>query len=274
MPVALPLVLSWQSRKFKYQSPLCKVREWGHIMRRNKLLAENPSTVTLTESRLKNETLNDIHDIQKSFHFEQIWKVIPSATPNIIRKCARCNENRFYSSDKFRVNANKKVIDVWLIYKCIQCDFTLKLPIITRTTVSKIDRILLQRLQENDQTLAWQYAFDASLLQGMQMAWEMDFAIQVRADLTPVAFDHNNAKMLILINSEYFLKIPIFSILRKKLDISRNQLQKLEEVESLRVCSLKGDELSLKNLLGAGCILSIFGGITIPPSLTLVDEAL
>lgn len=240
------------------------LREWGHIMRRDKRLAENPSTITLTQTRLKNETLNEVQD---NFHFEQIWKVIPSSTPKIVRKCGRCKENRFCSSDKFRVNANKKVIDAWLIYKCIQCDFTLKLSIITRTTVAKIDRTLLQRLQENDQALAWQYAFDTSLLQGMQMEWEIDFAIQVQSFQAPVALELNNANMHIKINSDYFLKIPVFSVLRKKLDISRNQLQKFEEGGDMKVCSLKGTDLSLKNPLGIGCILNTNRSIIISPKL-------
>lgn len=238
-------------------------------MRRDKLLAENLNNLTLPEFSLKNQALNDN---QVDFSFGQIWTVIPSSAPRIIRKCTRCNEDRFCSSEKFRVNANKKVIDAWLIYKCIQCDFTLKLSIITRTVVSKIDRALLQRLQENDQALAWQYAFDARLLQGVQLDWEIDFEIQVQSLQEATASELNNAKLHIMINSEYFLKVPIFSILRKKLDISRNQLQKLERGGTLKVYNAKGEVLGLKNPLGAGCILNTFGGIVIPPPFTLVGR--
>ncbi len=48
----------------------------GHIMKHDKLLAENPNTKTLPEPRL--ETLKDN---QIDFYFEKIWKVIPNLTP-------------------------------------------------------------------------------------------------------------------------------------------------------------------------------------------------
>ena len=220
-------------------------------MRRDKLLAENQNALIL--SKLKNENLNDL---PIDFHFTQIWKVIPCETPKIIRKCTRCNADRFRSADKFRVNANKKILDAWLIYKCIQCDFTLKLSIFRRTTVSKIESTLLQRLQENDQLLAWQYAFDTNLHNGMQLDWEIDFEIQLQPFLEPSGVDLNTPKRHILINSEYFLKISIFAILRKKLEMSRNQLQKYEKEGVLKLYTLKGSDLSLKHSLGMGCILN------------------
>src|SRR5690348_3871439 len=62
--------------------------------------------------------------------FDYVFTLIPKSTPHIIRKCARCNANRFASSDKFRVNAHKKIIDVWLIFKCVSCDYTLNVSIL------------------------------------------------------------------------------------------------------------------------------------------------
>lgn len=231
MPAALPLSIQWQSKKIQEPSSLNKyLREWGHTMRR---------------------------DNQVVLPFDQIWRVIPCSTPKIIRKCTRCNENRFCSSDKFRVNANKKIIDAWLIYKCIRCDFTLKLVIITRTAVSKIDRTLLERLHGNDQVLATQYAFETSLLKEMQLDWEIDFVVEGQSLRVDSELDLNNDKMYIMIKSEYYLKIPIFSILRKKLECSRNKLQKLEKRDALRVYSLTGGVLDLKNQLGVGCIINM-----------------
>lgn len=82
--------------------------------------------------------------------FDNVFTLIPKTTPVLIRKCSRCEKNRFTSSDKFRINAHKKIIDVWLIYKCISCESTLNLSILSRKPVSSIDKTLLNGFYKND----------------------------------------------------------------------------------------------------------------------------
>src|SRR5437016_4799441 len=89
-----------------------------------------------------------------------VFTIVPKSTPQIIRRCARCEANRFASSNKFRINANKKILDVWLIFKCIACDYTLNVSIFSRKSIKSIDRILLERFHKNDSELVLQYAFD------------------------------------------------------------------------------------------------------------------
>lgn len=104
------------------------------------------------------------------------WTVVPLSIPKLIKNCSRCSHNRFVSSNKFRVNANKKVIDIWLIYKCIHCDYTFNLPIITRTSVSKLNQDVLERFQVNDEAFAWQYGFKADRLQhSIQLDWDIEY---------------------------------------------------------------------------------------------------
>jgi hypothetical protein len=186
-----------------------------------------------------------------------IWNVVPRSTPKIIRKCSRCDRDRFYSSDKFRVNANKKLIDVWLIYKCIHCDATLNLPIIHRTSITKIAENLLNRFESNDTALCWQYAFDSSLFQkGMKLDWDIDFTIQEHI-LDNRIESEQLAKIQIMIKSQYHLKIPIFALLRVKMQISRTQIEKLQGNKALEIFNLNGDPLVPKTSLGSGCILKL-----------------
>ena len=45
------------------------------------------------------------------------WRVVPLHTPRVIRRCSRCDTTRnFACTEKFRVNAQKRLLDVWLIY--------------------------------------------------------------------------------------------------------------------------------------------------------------
>ena len=222
-------------------------------MRREILLSQHSHYTNIQDACPEN---NFSEGTKQAVCYEYVWTVLPSTTPKIIRRCPRCDRDRFYSSDKFRINANKKIIDVWLIYKCVNCDFTHNLPIITRKPVSKIDGKLFTRLQENDAALCWQYAFDAGIFQkGMQIDWDIDIAIQERSLQNEVVVD--DCKVQILIQSEFILKIPIFSVLRAKMQLSRNLLEKLQKNEELEVFRQNGDPLNLKAALGQGCILRV-----------------
>ncbi|TGQ24417.1 DUF1062 domain-containing protein, partial [Mesorhizobium sp. M4B.F.Ca.ET.214.01.1.1] len=51
------------------------------------------------------------------------WTIAPEIAPRPLINCNRCGGVKAYRcSGKFRVNANGKRIDVWLIYRCADCD--------------------------------------------------------------------------------------------------------------------------------------------------------
>lgn len=92
---------------------------------------------------------------------EYIWEIKAKSTPILKRKCNHCSCNRFYCSDKFRMNAQKRNIDVWLIYRCMECDGTYNLTILSRTKPELIKKELFLSFSENDEDTAWEYAFSA-----------------------------------------------------------------------------------------------------------------
>jgi hypothetical protein len=61
---------------------------------------------------------------------------------------------------KFRTNAQKKRIDVWLIYRCDSCSETWNLPIFERVAVGDIAPDEFHAIARNDLALAALYAFD------------------------------------------------------------------------------------------------------------------
>lgn len=51
-----------------------------------------------------------------------IWRVEATAAPVALRPCGTCGADaEFASTGLFRVNAQKKRLDVWLIYRCATC---------------------------------------------------------------------------------------------------------------------------------------------------------
>lgn len=82
----------------------------------------------------------------------------------IIHKCAHCGKKTiFVSTRRFRVNANKNKLDVWLIYQCKKCRHTLNIPIYERVSPQKIPRELYEGFLANDEELAVRYGADAAL---------------------------------------------------------------------------------------------------------------
>ncbi len=82
----------------------------------------------------------------------------------VIHKCGHCGKKMvFITTRRFRVNANKNKLDVWLIYQCKKCKHTLNIPIYERVSPQKIPKELYERFLENDEELAIRYGCDTAL---------------------------------------------------------------------------------------------------------------
>lgn len=91
----------------------------------------------------------------------------------IIHKCGRCGKKMiFISTRRFRVNANKNKLDVWLIYQCQKCKHTLNIPIYERVNPQKIPGELYEGFLANDEELAVRYGTDAAFLKSKNFAVE------------------------------------------------------------------------------------------------------
>jgi hypothetical protein len=87
-----------------------------------------------------------------------VWILRAAHTPRVPRHCPRCDELRgFVSSDRFRVNAQKRRLDVWLVYRCPRCDFTWNAAVVERRAPEEIRD--LARYHDNDAATAWRCAF-------------------------------------------------------------------------------------------------------------------
>jgi hypothetical protein len=93
-----------------------------------------------------------------------LWTIRTSTTtPSPILRCSRCDQPRaFESSGRFRLNANGKRLDAWLIYRCAACGAAWNRTIFERRQRSEIDDAVLEALQGNDPVLAEQVARDAT----------------------------------------------------------------------------------------------------------------
>lgn len=93
------------------------------------------------------------------------WIVSAIELPRIRRRCPGCRAPRHFDcSHRFRVNANGRRIDAWLIYNCERCKDRLNAPVLERVPVASIDPARLSSLERNDPGAVRESAFDLAVL--------------------------------------------------------------------------------------------------------------
>ncbi|MEU1709424.1 DUF1062 domain-containing protein [Streptomyces sp. NPDC005706] len=104
------------------------------------------------------------------------WVVMPTCLPLVLRRCHDCSSERFRTSGKFRVNANHKLIDVWLLALCTTCGATTKLTVLERANVRSVRPELLDRAHDNDPVLAAESLQDPVVRRRNRIALDWDNA--------------------------------------------------------------------------------------------------
>ena len=165
---------------------------------------------------------------------EYILEIKVKNTPVLKRKCNHCNGNRFYCSNKFRMNSQKKSIDVWLIYKCIECDSTYNLTILSRSKPELIKKDLFRKFSENDEATAWQYAFSSEI--GKKNSVELDYSsIEYEILHDNISIDdilnNDNESITFKVRSHFDFGLKLSSIIRLCLGLSANQLMQMIEAK-------------------------------------------
>ncbi|AMX95621.1 MULTISPECIES: DUF1062 domain-containing protein [Mesorhizobium] len=163
------------------------------------------------------------------------WAIAPQTAPRPLINCNRCGTVRAYcSSGKFRVNANGKRIDVWLIYRCIDCDNSWNFGIFERCNRRDIDPALLAALESNDPALAHRHAFDAVALRN-RIGRVEEFS-DVSVHKRRLGDTREAATVLELqLGLEMPTSLRLDRLLASELCISRSRLQALEEKRLLIV---------------------------------------
>lgn len=85
--------------------------------------------------------------------------------PSAYGTCIRCRRRRrFICTNRFRVNANKHLIDVWLLFYCERCGAKTRVPVVARVPVSKIHQQDLDAFHRNDLQMAARVQWDITIL--------------------------------------------------------------------------------------------------------------
>ena len=167
---------------------------------------------------------------------EYIWEIKPKNAPALKRKCNHCNCDRFHCSNKFRMNAQKRNIDVWLIYRCVECDSTYNLTILSRTKPEQIKKELFRKFSENDEELAWEYAFSSET--GRKNSVELDYSsveYEILHDDISIndILNADDEFVTFKIQTRFEFGLKLSSVIRTCLGLSANQLNRLIEAKAI-----------------------------------------
>jgi len=102
-----------------------------------------------------------------------LWVIRELGLPAIVKACVSCRFTRHHATGKFRVNANGKVIDVWMLIRCEQCGRTAKIPVHERVYVRALEPGRRLMLEGNDRSMVRDLAMDRSL--AAQAAYRFDW---------------------------------------------------------------------------------------------------
>ena len=109
------------------------------------------------------------------------WVVVPTCLPLIVRRCHACAADRFRASGRFRVNANHKLLDAWLLALCTACGQTAKLAVLERMNVRSIRPDMLDRLHGNAPSLIAELLQDPGVQRRNRIALDWDNAWRLDA---------------------------------------------------------------------------------------------
>ena len=163
------------------------------------------------------------------------WQIAPLDPPRIWRHCGHCRSKRpFFSSGSFRCNAQKKRLDVWLIYRCAACGRTWNYPLFERCPVGEVPEPLFRAIAHNCADTARSFANDATRLRAYVDRVEPCSGVSVeKTILEGTAAAPASLAILLVLTAPCDLRLE--RLLAKELGLSRSIVRKLGESGSLRV---------------------------------------
>lgn len=172
--------------------------------------------------------------------YRKKWMLIPTGLPAVIRRCPKCSrKTEFQNSGKFRVNANGRMLDIWLVYRCRVCETSWNMAVYERIEADALEQVEYEAFLKNDSGLAAAYGSSRKLFarNRAEMGGKSNaFTVQVKDTTIPCrAMEWQEAEVWL----GGCLKLRIDALFAKEMGISRNQVKRL--CESGQICTFEGN---------------------------------
>jgi hypothetical protein len=153
------------------------------------------------------------------------WTVSPVGYQRITKRCPACNTKRdFLPAGAFRMNSQKKLLDVWSIYKCTHCEYTWNISLFSRLPVSRINRDLYSRIRANDEATLEYFSHDDRVLKRNHVVLSGVPEFQVQEQWSAGHFCKKRLKIIVRLRSSF--QVSLLSIIRKQLSLSTSEIKR------------------------------------------------
>lgn len=165
--------------------------------------------------------------MQMSYLRKIKWEIILENKPKVIRNCPKCGEKTYFlNTQKFRVNANKKLVDIWLIYQCSKCKSTWNMTLYERINPESIDHEMLEKFLANDKELANIYGFDIGIHNRNKAELILD-SMDYHIDVEALEYSKTEHQQEIIIVCKQLIQLRVDKLLSQQLNVSRSRVKAL-----------------------------------------------
>jgi hypothetical protein len=149
-----------------------------------------------------------------------------SGLPAVVKPCTGCSGTRHRPSGKFRVNANGRLLDVWLLLCCAACGRTSKVPVCERVRVQSLAPARMLAYQANDPAMVRELAMSVPLAakNGYRLDWAGTWELETG---TPVCPPDGPAPLRVLISFELPAPVRVERLLTLGLGLSRAEVRRM-----------------------------------------------
>jgi hypothetical protein len=146
------------------------------------------------------------------------------ALPRFIKVCPRCGNAFYENSGCFRVNANGKRLDIWLICRCEHCKSIWNLCVAERIDRKALNPEHYQKYLENDSSLVLKHVFDPTFLANNRAVLNLDgLDLSFSGDCP-----QKNEACEVTITCAYPLPLPVGCILAQILSVSLSRVRRMQ----------------------------------------------
>nr|BFE48400.1 hypothetical protein GCM10017745_18270 [Saccharothrix mutabilis subsp. capreolus] len=154
-----------------------------------------------------------------------LWVVRELGLPTIVKTCMTCRCTRHHPTDKFRVNASGKLLDVWMLVGCEKCDRTTKIPLHERIHVQALAHDRLVAYEDNDPAMVRRLLHEAPAGgPGYRLDWTGTWELDI--DMPFYEVEREDAPPLeVLVRFEVPAPVRVENLLTAGLKLSRSAVR-------------------------------------------------
>lgn len=155
-----------------------------------------------------------------------LWVVRELGLPAIVRGCLGCGAGRHRPTGKFRVNANSKLLDVWLLIRCEGCDRTSKVAVHERIHVRALASGRLMMFEDNDPGMVRRVVMDAALAgrAGHRLDWSGTWELETDLPFYDIERE-DSAALDVVVRFELPAPVRVVKLLQAGFGLSRSAVR-------------------------------------------------